>query len=62
MVNNKEVRAAISEAGLKHWQVAEKMGVSDFTFSVWLRHELPEEKKTKILETIKEMTKDESWI
>ena len=55
MVNNKEVRAAISEAGLKHWQVAEKMGVSDFTFSVWLRHELRPERREEILRTIEEM-------
>ena len=55
MVNNKEVRAAISEAGLKHWQVAEKMGVSDFTFSVWLRHELRQERREEILRTIEEM-------
>ena len=57
LTNNVEIRRAIFDANLKHWQVAEQMGVTAYTFSVWLRYELPEEKKTEILETIKKMTK-----
>lgn len=58
MVNNKEVRAEIYKAGFRHWEVAEKVGVSDCSFSVWLRHELTPERKERILRAIDELKKE----
>lgn len=52
-IRNAEVREAIEKKGLKHFEVAELMDVSTYTFSKWLQRELPEEKKNKILEVIK---------
>lgn len=49
---NQEIRKAIKAAGLKQWQVADKCGVSEFTFVRWLRHELTEEKRTAIYAAI----------
>ena len=51
-MTNSKIRFAIFESGLKHYQVAEAMGVADETFSRWLRHELPEDKTQLILDTI----------
>lgn len=37
---NSEIRNIISDNRLKYWEVAEKIGISDSRFSVWLRKEL----------------------
>ena len=42
-------------ADVKHWQIAEKLGVSEITFSRWLRKELSADKKEKIKQAIKEV-------
>ena len=39
-MKNKKIRDAIEEAGLRHWQLADKIGISPATLCVWLRHEL----------------------
>ena len=44
---------------LKHWQVAEKVGISDSRLSVWLRTPLNEERKARIEKAIEELTKGE---
>lgn len=49
---NKEVREAMQKKHLVVWQFADLMGVSEQTAYRWLRHELPEAKKKKILEKI----------
>ena len=49
---NKELRAAMQRRGLFQWQLAERIGVSEATFSRMLRHELPPEQKADILRAI----------
>ena len=51
--NNVEIRQAIAERRLYYYEVAEAIGISSFTFSTWMRNELPDDKKQMILETIK---------
>ena len=51
-MNNIEVREAIKESGLKHWQIADMIGVADTTFCRMLRRELSESKKQEILTAI----------
>lgn len=51
-MNNIEIREAIKEAGLKHWQIADIIGVADTTFCRMLRRELPESKRQEILTAI----------
>lgn len=51
MANN-DIRAEIKAAGLKMWEVAYCLGMSDGNFSRKLRIELPEAKKTPIREAI----------
>ena len=56
-MNNKEIRAAISNAKLKYRQVAEALSMSDGVFSRKLRKEFsPEEKKT-VLQVIHKLAK-----
>ena len=52
MKANADIRAAIQRAGLKHYEVAALLGISQFTFSHWLQLELPEAKKAEVLKAI----------
>lgn len=52
-MHNLEIRRALLEAGVKQWQVAEKLGISESSFSKLLRKELTDEKKNEVLNAIK---------
>lgn len=51
-MQNLEIRQAILESGVKQWQIAEKLGISESSFSKLLRKELSGEKKKEILGAI----------
>ena len=51
-MTNMEIRQKALAFGIRLWQIAEALGVSDFALSRMLRHELPDEEKEKILEII----------
>jgi len=51
---NQEIREAIKKKRLRHYEVADVLGVSKETLCIWLRKELPKEKKEKILKAINE--------
>lgn len=55
MKSNNEIRRKAKEKGIKLWEVAEALKMQDSAFSRKLRHELPEEEKTKILALIDEI-------
>lgn len=57
---NNEVRQAIAKAGLKYWQVADAVGVSETTLYVWMRHELTGEKRTRVMNAIETLCKQRS--
>ncbi len=52
---NQEIRKAAKEKGVKLWEVAEALKIQESGLSRKLRHELPEEEKTKILALIDEI-------
>lgn len=52
---NTDIRAEIMNSGIKHWQIAEKLGIHEGNFSRKLRHELPDDDKEKIRTIIKEL-------
>ena len=58
-MKNAKIRTAIFQSEVKHYQVAEAMGVADETFSRWLRHELPDDKQEEILAVIEKLKKEE---
>lgn len=51
---NIDLRMEIMKRSLKNYQVASFVGVTETTFSKWLRTELPPEKKQDILKAINE--------
>lgn len=55
---NTDVRFAIRNAGLTQWLVAEKLGISEATFTRKLRNELPDHEKELIFKAISELCKE----
>jgi len=54
-MKNIEIRQAIAKKRLRFYEVANALGITCWTFSVWLRSELPQEKKEEILKVIDSM-------
>ena len=52
---NEQIREKIRETGVKQWQVAKRLGVSESTLIRWLRDDLSQERKTAILNAIEEV-------
>lgn len=59
MKANSDIRNEAKSHGIKHWQIAEKIGVSDQTIMRWLRVPLSDERKRMIIEAIEELAKGE---
>lgn len=55
---NQTIRRTAAGAGIRLWQIADKLGVTDSHFSRILRKELPEEKKTQIMQIIAELERE----
>lgn len=49
---NYRIRNALLKNNVKHWQLAEKMGITEFSLSRKLRRELPKEEQKKIIDLI----------
>ena len=55
---NKIIRNALEETGVFYYELADILGKSPSTISVWLRHEMPEEEQMRIAELIREFAKN----
>lgn len=53
-MKNEMIRKALKDAGMKQWELAEKMGVSEYTLSRKLRHELQFDERERIINLIRE--------
>ena len=47
-MKNQDIRLEAAGAGVKLWEIAEALGITDSWFSRKLRQELPEEQKAEI--------------
>ena len=54
-MTNQDIRLEAAGAGVKLWQIADKLGIADCNFSRKLRRELPEEEKERIRQIIAEL-------
>ena len=54
-IKNIDIRSEIKTAGLKLWEIADELGITDSYFSRKLRHELPESDKKRIRDIIKRL-------
>ena len=57
-MQNKEIRSAAKNAGVRLWEVAAAYGINDGNFSRKLRQELPQEEKEKILAIIDQIARE----
>jgi transposase-like protein len=57
---NEQIRQEAHTAGIPMWQIADTIGISEFTLARWLRKEIPVEKKQHILSAIKHLSLDAS--
>ena len=56
-MKNIKIRQVLLETGVKHYQLAELMGLSEFTLSRKLRNELPEAEQERIIALIRNSRK-----
>lgn len=52
---NADIREAIKASGIKKYEIAHELGISDGWFSKLLRFELPTEKKNEIFNAIEQL-------
>lgn len=57
-MRNEEIRTALFQHNIKQWEVAEQLGVSEITICRWLRSELPDDKKAKIMSAINKLAEE----
>ncbi|MCL2776178.1 MAG: hypothetical protein FWD71_22995 [Oscillospiraceae bacterium] len=55
---NEKFRKEIKQSGVKMWQIADKIGISDMTLSRKFRYELTSEEKDEIRRIIAGIVKD----
>ena len=58
LLKNLDIRQRAADNAVLLWQVAEKLGVADATFSRWLRRELPPEMKQTIYHIIDQLIQE----
>lgn len=58
MVTNKRIRIALAEKGLRQYDLARLLGITESRCSVMLRKELSDEKTAEILDLIKGVQND----
>ena len=57
-MNNQDIRRTAAGAGVKLWQIADALGIADYSLSRKLRKELPREEKERIFEIIKNLSRE----
>jgi len=54
---NKIIREELKARGVRHWELAHELGVSEQTLVRWLRFELSEDRQLDMLMKIEEIAK-----
>ena len=54
-LNNIEIREEIERRRLNYYEVAAALGINSVTLSVWLRTELTDERKEKVMKAIESL-------
>ncbi len=52
-MTNQEIKLQMKKDDVRQWEVADKIGVAESTFTRWLRKEVSNEQKTLILQAIR---------
>lgn len=57
-MTNQEIRRAAESAGVRLWQIADALGISDSSFSRKLRKEFPQDEREKIISIIERLSQE----
>ena len=57
---NTDIRKTAQRSGVRLWEVAERLGIADSTFSRKLRHELPDAEKQRIFAIIDDIVRQQN--
>ena len=52
---NADIREILRKKRIRHYEVADQLGISEYTFCKWLRTELPPDKREEVLKAIKQI-------
>ena len=52
---NKEIRELLAKRRIRQFEVAGQLGITEFTFSRWMRTELSPERKAKVESAIEDI-------
>ena len=56
---NRSIKEAAKAAGVKMWQIAKAMGISDMTLCRRMREDLSPEQEQEYIEVIKKLSKED---
>lgn len=62
MVANQQIREAAKNAGVKLWEIAAKVGVTDSNFSRKIRRELSQAETARILAIISDLAAEKAEV
>lgn len=58
MITNEKIRISAEKNGVRLWEIAERFGVEDATFSRWLRREFSPERRKQALLFIRDIAEE----
>lgn len=57
-MKNQELRELIKVAGIRYWQIAQKIGISQQSLVVWFHSTLTPERKKRVNDAINDILKE----
>ncbi len=57
-MKNQDIRMAAANAGIRLWQIADALGITDGNLSRKLRKELPDDEKKRIFSIIQDLSQE----
>lgn len=55
---NTSIREEMKRKGVKQWEVAENIGIAEFTLSRWFRHELTGDRLERVRKAIEQIVEE----
>lgn len=59
---NQEIRNAAKQRGIRLWQVADALGITDATLSRKLRHELHDDERERVMGVIAQLASENARV
>jgi predicted transcriptional regulator len=60
-MENKEIREEIERRRLRYYEVANRIGITQYTFSHWLQKKLTPEREERTRKAIEKLSEEMKW-